>query len=147
MRFFLVLLVLLQIAASSLVAGAKPPTSAKRTPLDDYVQKPDAAYAWKVAKTIKGNSSTTFVIRLTSQTWRDKSEVDRPLWEHWLVVVRPEKLKTNKAFLAVSGGSNDGPMPGGANFAVSQIAESTGSIVAELRSIPNQPLIFHGDGK
>jgi PhoPQ-activated pathogenicity-related protein len=147
MRFFLVFLALLQIVAFSLVAGAKPPASAKRTALDEYVQKADVAYRWKLVNTIKGNPSTTYVIRLTSQTWRDKSEVDRPLWEHWLVVVKPEKLKTNKAFLAVSGGSSDSPMPKGANFAVSQIAEATGSIVAELRSIPNQPLIFNGDGK
>ena len=110
MRFFLALLVVLQIVVPSSVAGAKPPTSAKRTPLDEYVQKPDAAYGWKVAKTIKGNSSTTFIIRLTSQTWRDKSEVDRPLWEHWLVVVKPEKLKTNKAFLAVGRSINLRPL-------------------------------------
>jgi PhoPQ-activated pathogenicity-related protein len=143
----LVFLTVLQFVVVNSAAVAKPPTTAKRTPLDEYVQKPDASYGWKVAKTIKGNPSTTTIIRLTSQTWRDKSEVDRPLWEHWLVVVKPEKLKSNKAFLAVSGGSNDGPMPTGANFAVSQIAEATGSIVAELRTIPNQPLIFHGDGK
>src|SRR6476660_8173629 len=147
MRFFLALLVVLQIVVANPMAGAKPPASAKRTPLDEYVQKPDAAYGWKVARTIKGNPSTTFIIRLTSQTWRTKSEVDRPLWEHWLVVGKPEKLKTNKAFLAVSGGSHDSAMPSGANFAVSQIAETTGSIVAELRDIPNQPLIFNGDGK
>src|SRR4051812_7387700 len=102
MRSFLVLLTLLQIVVPNSIAGAKHPTSAKRTPLDEYIQKADAAYRWKVAKTIRGNTSTTFIIRLTSQTWRDKSEVDRPLWEHWLVVVKPEKLKTNKAFLAVS---------------------------------------------
>src|SRR5262249_48939145 len=147
MRFLLASIVMFQFVLPGLVASAKPPTSAKRTPLDEYVQKPDAAYGWKVAKTVKGNPSTTIIIRLTSQTWRDKSEVDRPLWEHWLVVVKPEKLKSNKAFLAVSGGSNDSPMPTGANFAVSQIAEATGSIVAELRTIPNQPLIFRGDGK
>jgi PhoPQ-activated pathogenicity-related protein len=146
-RSLLVFLTVLQFVVVNSAAVAKPPTTAKRTPLDEYVQKPDASYGWKVAKTIKGNPSTTTIIRLTSQTWRDKSEVDRPLWEHWLVVVKPEKLKSNKAFLAVSGGSNDGPMPTGANFAVSQIAEATGSIVAELRTIPNQPLIFHGDGK
>ncbi len=28
-----------------------------------------------------------------------------------------------------------------------QIARATGSLVAELRMVPNQPLVFHGDGK
>lgn len=147
MRCFLIGLTVLQLCTFSLLACAKPPTTAKRTPLDEYVQKPDAAYGWKVAKVIPGNPSTTSVIRLTSQSWRDKSEVDRPLWEHWLVVVKPEKLKTDKAFLVISGSSNDRPMPDGADEVISRIAQATGSIVAELRMIPNQPLVFHGDGK
>jgi PhoPQ-activated pathogenicity-related protein len=147
MRSFLIVLILLQTAAFNSIAVAKAPESATKTPLDEYIQKPDATYSWKVEKVLKGNPSSTYVIRLASQTWRDKSEVDRPLWEHWLVVVKPEKVKTNKAFLAISGSSNDRPMPNGANAAVSRIAEATGSIVAELRMIPNQPLIFKGDGK
>ena len=147
MRLLVILITVLQIAAHNSHAFAKPPISAARTALDEYIHKPDAAYNWKIAKTVKGNPSTTYVIRLTSQSWRDKREVDRPLWEHWLVVVKPDKLKTDKAFLAISGSSNDRPMPSGANPLVSRIAEATGSIVAELRMIPNQPLIFHGDGK
>jgi PhoPQ-activated pathogenicity-related protein len=47
----------------------------------------------------------------------------------------------------VSGGGNDRPAPDGANEVVSRIAEATGSIVAELKMVPNQPLTFHGDGK
>jgi PhoPQ-activated pathogenicity-related protein len=147
MRYFFILLTVLQAVAFNSVATAKPPNTAARTPLDEYIQKADPAYGWKVAKTIPGNPSTTAVIRLTSQSWRDKSEVVRPLWEHWLVVVKPAKLKTNKAFLVISGGGNDRAMPDGADAVVSKIAEATGSIVAELKMIPNQPLVFHGDGK
>jgi PhoPQ-activated pathogenicity-related protein len=147
MRFHLNIVSVLLLVTFNPLAVAKPPKSATRTPLDEYIQKADPSYSWKVAKTIEGNPATTYIIQLTSQTWRDKSEVDRPLWEHWLVVVKPDKLKTNKAFLAIGGSSNDRPMPGGANGAVSQIAAATGSIVAELRTVPNQPLVFHGDGK
>jgi PhoPQ-activated pathogenicity-related protein len=127
-------------------ADARPPKSAQRTPLDEYVQAADPAYKWELAKTIPGNPATTYVIKLTSQTWRGPSDVNRPLWQHWLIVVKPEKLKTNKAFLIVSGGGNDRPMPDGADLAVMKIAETTGSIVAELKMVPNQPLVFHGDG-
>ena len=146
MRRSIILLATLQLIAFNSLAAAKPPTTATRTPLDEYVQKPDTAYAWKVAKKIPGNSSTTIIIRLTSQSWRNATEVDQPLWEHWLVIVKPATLKTNTAFLAVSGSSNDRPMPDRANAAVARIAEATGSIVAELRMIPNQPLVFNGDG-
>src|SRR5688500_15585441 len=98
MRFFIMLLAVLQAASLAPFAAAKPPKTADRTPLDEYVAKPDAVYGWKVAKTITGNPATTFVIRLTSQSWLDKSKVDRPVWEHWLVVVKPDKIKTNKGF-------------------------------------------------
>jgi PhoPQ-activated pathogenicity-related protein len=147
MRYLLILLVLFQASAIATPAAAKPPKSADRTPLDEYLAKPDPAYGWKVAKTIPGNPATTYVIRLTSQTWLDKSKVDRPVWEHWLVAVKPQKVKTNKALLIISGSSNDRPMPGGADSVLERIADATGSIVAELRMVPNQPLVFHGDGK
>jgi PhoPQ-activated pathogenicity-related protein len=148
MRFFLILLALVPtLAFTTPPSVAKPPKSAARTPLDEYIAKPDATYSWKVAKTVTGNPATTVVIRLTSQSWLDESKVDRPVWEHWLVVVKPETLKTNKCFLIISGSSNDRPMPGGADTAVERIAEATGSIVAELRMVPNQPLVFNGDGK
>lgn len=146
MRPLLILLSLLQALVFVSPAAAKPPKSAARTPLDEYLEKPDAVYAWKVAKTIPGNPATTSIIRLTSQTWLDESKVDHPVWEHWLVVVKPEKVKTDKAFLIISGGGNDRPMPKGADSVVERIAEATGSIVAELRMVPNQPLVFHGDG-
>jgi PhoPQ-activated pathogenicity-related protein len=147
MRRFVMQLTVLQWCVFGLLAVAKPPASAERTAMDEYVQKADPAYHWKVEKVTPGNPATTSVIRLTSQKWRDESEVDRPIWEHWLVVVKPEKLKTNKALLVISGSSNDRPMPNGADEAISMIADATGSIVAELRMIPNQPIVFHGDGK
>ncbi|MEX2169925.1 MAG: PhoPQ-activated pathogenicity-related family protein [Pirellulales bacterium] len=127
-------------------AAAKPPVTAESTPLDEYLEAPDTLYKWELVQSIEGNSSKTCVIRLTSQAWLSENEVDRPVWEHWLVVVKPNTLKTNKAFLVVSGSDNNRPAPDSANAVVSRIAEATGSIVAELRMVPNQPLMFHGDG-
>ncbi|MGE3780768.1 MAG: PhoPQ-activated pathogenicity-related family protein, partial [Pirellulaceae bacterium] len=119
----------------------------RRTPLDDYVQTPDPTYAWSIAKSIPGNPSQTFVIDLKSQAWRTEKDVDRSVWQHWLVVVVPEKRTTNKAFLLIGGGSNDRPAPDGADAIATAIARATGSVVAELRMVPNQPLVFHGDGE
>jgi len=121
--------------------------AADASPLAAYVQKPDPNYKWEVVKTIPGNPAETTVIKLTSQAWRGAPDVDRSAWEHYLVVVKPAELKTDKAFLIVSGGANDRPAPDDANMVVKTIAETTGSIVAELRMVPNQPLTFHGDGK
>jgi PhoPQ-activated pathogenicity-related protein len=115
--------------------------------LDEYVHQLDPTFKWEAVTKVDGNRSQTTVIKLTSQAWRGESDVDRPVWNHWLIVVRPTELKTAKALLVVSGGGNDTPPPDGANEVVSRIAEATGSVVAELKMIPNQPLVFHGDGK
>lgn len=134
------------MAASTLAAKETPP-AADASPLLEYVRQADPTYKWEVVKTTPGAVAETTVIRLTSQSWRTKEDVDRTVWEHWLVVVKPAKLTTNKAFLIVGGSGNDRPMPDGANAVVSQIAAATGGIVAELRMVPNQPLVFDGDGK
>jgi PhoPQ-activated pathogenicity-related protein len=64
-----------------------------------------------------------------------------------MVVVKPAKLRSNKAFLMISGGSTDSEAPKGPSNIISQIASASGSIVVELKMIPNQSLIFHGDGQ
>ncbi|MES2467550.1 MAG: PhoPQ-activated pathogenicity-related family protein [Verrucomicrobiota bacterium] len=150
-RFALVMFVSLLTAgwagADPLVPPALPLNPTIGTPLDDYVQKPDAAYAWKTEKVMEGNPSTTSIIKLTSQSWRTEQEVNRPAWDHWMVVVKPAKLRSKKAFLMISGGSTDSEAPKGPSNIISQIASATGSIVVELKMIPNQSLIFHGDGQ
>src|SRR5262249_35290050 len=65
------------------------PTSAaepaRKTPLDDYIAKPDPTYSWKLVETVRGDGHTTFIVDLKSQTWRATPEVDRAVWQHWLV--------------------------------------------------------------
>ncbi len=140
-----IMAVVLGLAATA--AFGDEPKVVVKTALDHYIAAEDPHYAWKVTKTVEGNPSETSIIKLTSQSWRAPGEVDRTAWEHWLVVVKPEHLKTDHVFLMVGGGGNDRPMPEGASPMVHMIAEATGSIVAELKMVPNQPLEFHGDGE
>lgn len=125
---------------------AEPPVGAKLTPLDAYVAKKDDSYSWSVKETIASGPLTTHVIRLNSQTWRTKDEVDRPLWEHWLVVTVPQKVTTDRVFLMIGGGSHTSGQPKGPDAITGAIAAATGGVVAELKNIPNQPLVFHNDG-
>jgi PhoPQ-activated pathogenicity-related protein len=119
---------------------------AGETALDRYVSKPDPTYSWKVAKELPGNPVTQYFVDLKSQTWRSARDVDRTVWQHWLIVVKPEKVTSNTAFLYITGGHNGGDPPKSADSLVLQIAEATHSVVAELRMVPNQPLVFHHDG-
>ncbi|MSR32943.1 MAG: hypothetical protein EXR99_15725 [Gemmataceae bacterium] len=142
-RFFTALAAIL---AFTYPLVAQQPRINGKTSLDEYIQKPDPAYQWKVAKTIPGNSSSTTIIHLQSQSWLNEKKVDKPVWQHWLVIAQPKVLKTKKAFLMISGGANNSPMPEAINPMLALIAQETGSIVAELRMVPNQPLVFHNDG-
>ena len=74
-----------------------------KTPLDEYVAKPDPTYSWKLVRTIPGNGQTTFVVDMKSQTWRSSPEVDRPLWQHWVTIVKPDEVKYDTAFLLIAG--------------------------------------------
>lgn len=128
------------------ICPGEPPAGSKRTALDDYVAKPDATYSWKVESQSTVGGMRTSVIRLKSQTWRSEKDVDRPVWEHWLVVTIPEKVTSDKAFLLIGGGGHNSKAPTGPDAITAAIAMSTGGIVAELKNVPNQPLVFHNDG-
>src|SRR2546426_10106204 len=85
--------------------------SVQDTALDRYIAKPDPSYAWKLVNTLAGEGYKGYVLELTSQTWRTQAEVDRPVWKHWLTVVKPEKLTTSKGLLFIGGGGNPGAKP------------------------------------
>jgi PhoPQ-activated pathogenicity-related protein len=119
--------------------------SAEETALDRYIAKPDPSYSWKLAHQVESEGTTQSVIDLTSQTWRTEKEVDRPVWKHALVIIKPAGVTSNKAFLFIVGGANGGELPSGADGKAIAIAKATKSVVAELRMVPNQPLIFHQD--
>jgi PhoPQ-activated pathogenicity-related protein len=116
--------------------------TAEETALDRYIAKPDSSYGWKLVGRYPGKGETTFVISLTSQTWRSKEEVDKPVWTHWLTVVRPDQARAGTAFLFIGGGEFKDPPPKVAPQRVMALAEGTNTVVAELSLVPNQPLKF-----
>ena len=117
----------------------------RRTALDDYVQKPDDSYSWKIASTKDADGMKTVVVDMVSQHWRTKEDVDRTEWRHWLTVSIPHQAKSDIAMVFIGGGYNgEGPR---SNKRSEAIAKATGSVVAELGMVPNQTIMFHNDGK
>jgi PhoPQ-activated pathogenicity-related protein len=96
---------------------------------------------------IRGEGVAAYIVDMKSQAWRTPQEVDRTVWQHWLTVVRPDRVEFDTAFLLISGGSNDRPPPSKPDERIAKIALATNSVVAELKMVPNQPLVFHSDGK
>ncbi len=132
-------LLLLLIGSAFLVSAS---AQVRETALDRYIAKPDPVYGWKLVKTIEGPGYKAFVLELTSQTWRSEADVDRPVWKHWLTVVKPAEVKSNKGFLFIGGGSNLDPAPSKVSDRTARMAVETNTVVAELGMVPNQPLYF-----
>jgi PhoPQ-activated pathogenicity-related protein len=118
---------------------------AVETPLDHYVAQPDSSYSWNLASTVPGSDLTTYAIDMTSQTWRPEN-TDHPQWKHRIFIVKPKEVEYDTAFLYITGGSNRGEPPTLPDVLTAMLARETKSVVAELRMIPNQPLVFNGDG-
>lgn len=116
--------------------------ASERTPLDDYIDKPEDVYGWTKVGAFEGDGFTGHVLELTSQTWRSEAEVDRPVWKHWLTIVEPDEVSSDAALLYITGGDNDDAIPTEASERSIRMATETGSIAAELFMVPNQPLHF-----
>jgi PhoPQ-activated pathogenicity-related protein len=146
-RQTIAILGLVWLALAVPAAPGEEPAAPKKTPLDDYIAKADSTYSWKLVETIPGDGYTTFVVDLKSQSWRAPPEVDRAVWQHWLVIVKPEVVKHETAYLRIGGGKNGDAAPGKPNPQSVLLAKSTNTVVADLGMVPNQPLTFNKDDK
>lgn len=124
-----------------------PNTRALETALDRYVATPDPAFEWKTVAVTDVPGGKAAALSMTSQRWLTTNEVNRTEWKHWITVVRPSGEVADTALLFIGGGANrdDGPPKPGKELML--IAAATRSVVAELKMVPNQPLVFHGDGR
>lgn len=148
------------IAAAKAAAGTAPPIAkapangfadrlkgARLTELDKYVAAPDASFSWKVVSRKQTDAGVELVVDLCSQTWREAGEVDRPQWRHWLTIAVPKSPTSDVALLVIGGGSNHKEPPSGPSEEVRQISQAANSVVAEVSTVPNQPLEIRGDGR
>src|SRR5687768_8643530 len=118
-----------------------------RTALDDYIARPDSHYTYKLVKTTPSEGGTAYVLEMISQKWLTEKEVDKPIWKHWLTIIKPDEVTSDTGLLFITGGSNERPAPDRLDQNLAQVARATKSVVAELRMVPNQPLIFAGETK
>ena len=117
------------------------------TALDHYVREPDSNYEYKVVNTITSEEYKTFIIEMTSQQWLTETEVNFPLWEHFMVVVVPDTVKSDIGFLTITGGSKSNDVPTAPLPTDVKRALETGTVVSTLYMVPNQPLIFSDDNE
>ena len=144
---FPALIGLLSIALHLSAATADRTAVGERTALDRYVKAPDTNYAFHLASTVKGDGYTAYMIDLVSQAWLTTNEVARPLWQHWLTLVKPDKVRSDIGLLFINGGSHKTTPPARAESNIVLVARETGTVVASLSNVPNQPTVFAGETK
>ncbi len=116
--------------------------------LDEFVSTCDPHYDWNYLGTqtiaVPGYDVKLPVhtLYMTSGAWRGSEEAAQSVWEHYLTIVEPPAVMSNTAMLMVSGGST-GNVP---SQSIAQLmlpfSASTGSVVALLQGVPNQPQAF-----
>lgn len=139
----LVLLPAALLAASNQTPSRVPAN--QQTALDRYVAAPDSHFAWKILRQLPAEGATATLLEMTSQRWLTEQEVERPLWTHWLTVIRPPKITGDIGLLFITGGSLERQPPTTPPGWLLDAARSTGTVTAELRLVPNQPVVFKDD--
>jgi len=140
-RIFLIIL----LAVSCHFLNAGPRLEYDQTALDQYVHQPDQAYRYEVVNTLSGEGYTTFIVNLISQKYLTSEDVNKTEWQHWLIVVKPDEIKHQTGMLIIGAGDNDENIPDESPQLLVNYAKATGSIVAELSMVPNQPFAFKGE--
>ncbi len=133
------------IAAALLALRALPVLAAGNTALDRYVAAPDPSYRYALLTMLGGDGYAVSVLRMTSQQWRSPAEVDPTRWTHFLTIIRPDQVRHRTGLLVLSGGASGKAPPAAANPLLAALAVRTGSVVSELRNVPNEPLTFAGE--
>jgi len=120
---------------TSVVAAADMPNTVPAT-LHEFVSRADDSYQWEVADRAEVAGGKITEIRLVSQTWQDMA------WKHDLLVIEPATLRFPEHVLLYIGGGNNRnkPKPEDRLLGVS-LAGLTGTRVAMLFQVPNQPLL------
>src|SRR4051812_43898546 len=103
--------------------------ASEKTALDRYVAAPDPNYAFKLVNKMHADGATVFVLEMTSQQFLTTNEVDKPIWKHWLTIVKPDEVTTSTGFLFITGGANDRPAPNNPDPNMARIAIATKSVV------------------
>lgn len=129
-----------------------PAFAAGSTPLDKYVQAPDDTYKYSELGTYDEPGIHMVMLQMTSQTWLTAAEVDRPVWQHLMLIIEPETVATNTCILGLGSGNTDDITARKYDFFLNEqvkewkkLAADTQSIVAIVYNVPNEPLTFTND--
>ncbi|MBC2884473.1 PhoPQ-regulated protein [Ochrobactrum sp. CM-21-5] len=141
-----------QIAHAAATDHASRPCNSTAFPLPCYVEKLNRTpLQYSLEKTEKLDTVEHRRYRMVSQEWSPKGLVAPKQWVHDVNIAIPEKPRTERALLFISGGSNNtetgepvisDDLP---PASLAEIARNTNTIAVSVNFIPNQALEFEPD--
>ncbi|HJL96234.1 MAG: hypothetical protein CMD53_04235 [Gammaproteobacteria bacterium] len=120
---------------------ADPRSEFIQNSLDKYVHEEDTSFSYETKQVLERKDYFVHSIRMTSQNFLTSEDIDQTAWSHWLTVIEPKKLNTDTALLMIGAGDTNDPLPKAPEELV-RFALSSGSVIGELKAVPNQPLQF-----
>ncbi|CAM3753954.1 PhoPQ-activated protein PqaA family protein [Parendozoicomonas haliclonae] len=120
--------------------------------LAEFISRKVPEFSWEVLGGQKQNGVNVIHLSMTSQSWSPAGLKFTPaLWQHRITVVVPDGYQTDKpAILHVTGGSrntrdNIRGYEGLDQLDLAALARDTGTLVAEIKDVPNQYLFIEGE--
>ncbi len=114
-------------------------------PLAQALAVTDDAFDFEVYETHERAGYTTYVVRMVSQHWAPREDVNEQTWWHWVTIVVPDEIRSDAALLWLGGGSRTTSQPTGADGLLRAAALQTSSVAVGVHNIPFQPLTFAED--
>jgi PhoPQ-activated pathogenicity-related protein len=110
--------------------------------LEEYVNRPDSSYSYTLHSSFNYTGGIAYVLNVTSQTWLSTKEVSHPIWRHWVLIAKPNRLKHFKPLFVIAGGSSGNRAPNSIPTEYAMMSSVTESILVMLFQIPYQPVSF-----
>lgn len=140
------------IALTGLLTVAAPASLAQQNDdLHKYVAQPSPHY--KILSTEKTDHAEDglwrYEVMYQSVKWRGADEVSKPVWTHKLVIYVPKGYVAKTIAFEVGGGVN-GHEDDTSHYEeqlAKDVAIRSGLASAVITTVPNQPLMFAGDGR
>ncbi|BFZ03771.1 hypothetical protein BsWGS_06810 [Bradybaena similaris] len=119
------------------------------TALDDYVNTPDLYYHYRFLTTYVTPGVTVHALNLTSQKWKTDNVTTNPFWTHQFFIAVPTTVVyPDTAMIIIGIGDNPDKLANETDVEVARailIARKSGSVVALIKQVPNQPIVFQDD--
>jgi len=119
------------------------------TALDDYVNAADPTYHYRLNSTFEGDLYTAYVIVLILKIRLTPRDSDSSVWRHWLTICVPDYVDSRlgkTSFIYIDGGGTHDRPPTSVDLVAEVICLNSGTVSSALTQIPNEPIIFKGDG-